>query len=85
MEKAATVQVNVTGVDLTDPDSARESPVAGQGHLHYELDNNPAIATTATKLSFHDLEPGSHSITVKLVGNDHRPLGPQETVMLTIP
>ena len=84
-QKAATVEVKTTGVELIDPATVNEVPKAGQGHLHYQVDNGPVIATTATKLSFHGLTPGAHKIVVMLAGNDHNPLGPQQTLEVTIP
>ncbi len=84
-EGEATVKVHVTGVKLTDPDSVNEQPKAGEAHIHYRLDDGPVIATTATKLGFHDLTPGEHRISVMLAGNDHEPLGPEQTLTVTIP
>jgi hypothetical protein len=81
----ADVQVQVAGIDIVDPATANEKPEPGQGHLHYQLDSGPIIATTATKLDFHKLAPGKHQITVMLAGNDHSPLGPKETLHVTIP
>jgi len=81
----ATVQVTTSRIKIVDPASAHEQPKSGQGHFHYRLDNGPVIATTATKLSFHELTPGQHTITVMLAGNDHSPLGPQETMNITVP
>ena len=83
-QKTATVEVNVTGIELVDPDQ-HAIPAAGQGHLHYQLDNGAVIATTASKLSFHDLPVGQHTILVILAANDHKPLGPQEKLTFTIP
>jgi hypothetical protein len=82
---AATIAVKVTGLSLTDPAKAQEIPKAGQGHLHYQLDDGPVVATTAPKLSFHGLKPGEHRVVVMLAGNDHAPLGPQETLTLKVP
>lgn len=84
-QKAATVSVKVTGIKLIDPATVNEQPRAGQGHLHYQVDNGPMIATPTTKLSFHGLTPGEHKILVVLAGNDHNPLGPQQTLTVTIP
>lgn len=84
-DKTATVEVTVGGVVITDPAKAGEKPIKGQGHLHYRVDDGPVIATTATKLSFHELTPGMHKILVVLAANDHTPLGPQETLTVTIP
>jgi cytoskeletal protein RodZ len=84
-QKAATVEVKTTGIDLIDPAKANEMAKAGQGHLHYQVDGGPVIATTTTKLSFHGLTSGPHKIVVMLAGNDHNPLGPQQTLEVTIP
>jgi type II secretory pathway pseudopilin PulG len=84
-EQEATVEVKVAGVQIIDPAAVQEKPQQGQGHLHYQVDGDPIIATTATKLSFHELSSGEHKITVMLVGNDHKPLGPQETLTVAIP
>jgi hypothetical protein len=84
-QKAATVDVKVTGIKLIDPATVNEKAATGQGHLHYQVDDGPIIATTTTKLSFHGLAPGPHKIVVMLAGNDHNPLGPQETLNVTIP
>jgi hypothetical protein len=83
--REATVQVQVAGVEIIDPASVSDKPQQGQAHLHYQLDSGPVIATTATKLSFHELPPGKHTITVILAGNNHSPLGPKETLQVTIP
>jgi hypothetical protein len=84
-QKAATVDVKVNGLELIDPGKVKEMPKAGQGHLHYQVDSGPVIATTVTKLSFHGLTPGTHKIVVTLAGNDHKPLGPEQTLEITIP
>jgi uncharacterized protein DUF6130 len=84
-QKAATVSVKVTGIKLIDPATVNEQPKMGQGHLHYQVDDGPVIATPTTKLSFHGLTPGQHKILVVLAGNDHNPLGPQQTLEVTIP
>lgn len=80
----ATVQVRADGMTIIDPADAREKSVPGQGHLHYKVDNGPVIATTATKLSFHELTPGRHTIEVTPAGNDHKPVGPVQRVELLI-
>jgi hypothetical protein len=84
-KKTATVQVTVSGVKLIDPDKTNGQPQKGEGHLHYQLDNGPVIATTALKLSFHGLSSGQHTLVVMLAGNDHEPLGPKETLTFDIP
>lgn len=84
-KQTATVKVTVTGVRIIDPATVGEKPAKGQGHFHYQVDDGPVIATTAPKLSFHDLKPGPHKIMVVLAANDHTPLGPQQTLEVTIP
>ena len=81
----ATVEVTTSGVQLTDPALSNEKPVPGQGHLHYQVDKGPVVATPTAKLSYHELAPGSHTILVVLVGNDHKPLGPQQQLTVTVP
>ena len=83
-EKTATVQVTVSGVKLIDPDKTH-GPKNGEGHLHYQLDNGPVIATTTPKLSFHGLSSGPHTLVVMLAGNNHEPVGPKETLPFEIP
>ena len=83
--RAATVEVTTSGVELVDPALSMEKAVTGQGHLHYQVDKGPVIATPSAKLSFHELAPGAHTIMVVLAGNDHKPLGPQQTLNVTVP
>jgi hypothetical protein len=84
-KQAATVKVTTRGVRIVDPALSGEKPRRGQGHLHYRVDDGPVIATTATKLSFHGLKSGAHSIMVQLAANDHSPLGPEQKLSVTIP
>jgi hypothetical protein len=84
-KQAATVKVATRGIRLVDPAVSGEKPIRGEGHLHYQVDDCPVIATTAPKLSFHGLKPGAHDITVMLAANDHSPLGPQQKLSVTIP
>lgn len=81
----AAVLVQVQGLKLVDPDAVHDKAAAGQGHLHYRLDGGPEIATTATKLGFEGLKDGPHNLTISLVGNDHMPLGPSQTLTFDIP
>jgi len=81
----ATVEVTTSGIELTDPAMSNEKPVPGQGHLHYQVDKGPIIATPVAKLSFHELVPGAHTILVVLAGTDHKPLGPQQQLTVPIP
>jgi hypothetical protein len=78
----ATVEVEVAGIELVDSPTGELRD--GEGHLHYRVDDGLVIATTAQKLSFHALPLGDHRIEIRLVGNDHRDLGPVTTLDLTV-
>jgi hypothetical protein len=82
---AATVQVDVRNTRLVDPDEVAAQPTAASGHLHYQVDEGPVVATTATKLSFHGLGTGNHVIKVTLAGHDHKPISPSQALNVTIP
>lgn len=84
-QRSATVEVEVAGIKMIDPAAAKEQPKKGQGHLHYQVDDGPVIATTAVKLSFHGLTTGKHVVKVMLAGNDHAMLGPSQTFEVTVP
>lgn len=84
-EKTATVKVEVTGIKLIDPALTNKRPTKGEGHLHYRVDDGPVIATTATKLSFHELTAGKHKIVVMLANNDHSPTGLEQMLEITVP
>lgn len=84
-KRAATVECTVTGLQVVDPATVNEQPRPGQGHLHYQVDGGMIIATTAMKLSFHELKPGEHVISVTLAANDHAALGPPQTVRVQVP
>jgi hypothetical protein len=82
---SAVVRVEVTGADLIDPELATPGSKAIQAHLHYKVDDGPVIATPVAKLAFHDLAAGRHRIEVVLADSEHKPLGPSETLEVTIP
>ena len=81
---SATVGVALSDIEMVDPAAAKERAASGQGHLHYRVDDGVVVATTVTRLSFHELRAGEHRIEVILVGNDHRPLGPRQVVGVTV-
>ena len=84
--KAATVEVDLAGVDMkTPPVPGTMAPWSMGTHLHYRVDNGAVIATTEKKLSFHELDPGPHTITVAVVDPNHMPLAPMATLEVTVP
>ncbi|MBI4286690.1 MAG: DUF4399 domain-containing protein [Chloroflexi bacterium] len=71
---------------------------AGQGHVHYYLDveipttpGKPAVsaagtykAAPGTSVTWENVSPGSHTLGVQLVNNDHTPLEPPVTATVTV-
>jgi hypothetical protein len=82
---SATIGVELSDIEMVDPASVNERVERGEGHLHYRVGEGPVVATTATRLSFHELPPGEHRIEVTLVGNNHQPIGPREVLEVTVP
>ncbi len=70
----------------------------GEGHIHYFLDavapiepGKPAVtatgtyaATAETSYSWANVKPGTHTLSVELVNNDHTPLTPPVVAKVTI-
>ncbi len=80
-------------------DKLGQTNVAGEGHLHYFLDvdapttpGEPAIppagstwaATADTTHTFTNVTPGTHTISVELVNNDHTPLNPPVVSIISL-
>lgn len=84
-KQAATVEAKAGNVKIVDPAQSGEKPKAGEGHFHYQLDGGPVVATTAPKLSWHELSPGAHIITVTLAGNDHAPISAPVKLSVRVP
>ncbi|RNB79480.1 hypothetical protein EDM59_27710 [Brevibacillus nitrificans] len=55
----------------------------GEGHIHVWLDTDPTNPKLAYKMIngepavFDKVAPGKHTLTVQLVGNDHKPISPE--------
>ncbi len=78
--RAALVEVDVTGLPAAGTARMTTAPV-----VLLRMDDGPVIATSERKLSFHELDPGQHTITVALETADHIALGPQQTLNVRIP
>jgi hypothetical protein len=79
-------------------DKFGQANVAGEGHVHYFLDaipptdpGKPAVTapgtyvpTTATSYTWQNVPAGDHIIGVELVNNDHTPLVPPVTQVITV-
>ncbi|MED1791327.1 stalk domain-containing protein [Brevibacillus nitrificans] len=76
-----TVSTALTNFKLSDFRTHSEV-VTGEGHVHLWLDtdaSNPKLAykqVTNSPVSFEKVKPGNHTLTVQLVGADHKPISP---------
>jgi plastocyanin len=77
-----TVELDVMNHQLVDF-RKHSQPKEGQGHVHVWLDTDASDPKAAYKLvegntvTFDQVAPGQHTLTVQLVGNDHKPVNPQ--------
>jgi hypothetical protein len=79
--RALRVEVAVQNVGLADPSSYS---VSGSGHVDYRIDDCPSLHMIATKMTFRDLKPGTHALTVQLVDNADRPEGATAKITVTV-
>ena len=84
-KEAASVEVTVRGVRLVDPSLSSKARGPIEGHLHYQLDGGAVIATTASQLSFHELSPGEHKISIHLIDGNHIPIGMPVVLTVRVP
>ncbi|HTY81255.1 MAG TPA: cupredoxin domain-containing protein [Dehalococcoidales bacterium] len=82
------VTIQVSNFNIVDKQGQANAPF--EGHVHYYLDvaapttpNQPAIPgngvwahVASANFTFSNVAPGSHTISVQLVNNDHTPLIP---------
>lgn len=93
---SVTVSAQVDNLKLVDKLGQANAP--GEGHIHYFLDVTPPmaagepattapgtfIATAATSHTWSNLAPGTHTLSVELVNNDHTPLSPPVVASVNI-
>jgi hypothetical protein len=91
-----TVNAQVTNFSVVDKQG--QANVAGEGHLHFYLDvdapttaGQPAIPASGvwahvsgTTYTFANVAPGTHTISVQLINNDHTPVIPTVIAKITI-
>ena len=89
------VAIEVSNFTIVQPGGA---PVAGQGHVHYYLDaeipttpGQPAVtapgtykASSSAAATWENVAPGTHTLGVQLVNNNHTPLTPAVTARVEI-
>ena len=86
----AWLATGVTAQEPGQPTSKEKTSIETKAQLTAELVDHTErvvraeIATTAPKLSFHGLKPGEHRVVVTLAGNDHHPLGPEQTLSVRV-
>ena len=76
----ALVEIDVTGLPAAGTARMTKAPL-----ILYRVDDGPVIATSERRMSFHQLDPGEHTITVALETADHIALGPKQTLHLRVP
>jgi len=95
-EGSVTVSINVAGFDIVT--KLGQPNAAGEGHIHYYLDaeppttpGQPAVsapgtyaATPELSHTWQDVAPGSHTLAVQLVNNNHTPLEPPVVAQVSI-
>jgi hypothetical protein len=89
------VSVEIMNFNLVPPSMVN---AVGEGHIHYYLDvdipttqGQPAVtapgtykATTATSITWDNVTPGTHTLGVQLVNNNHTPLSPPVITKVTV-
>jgi outer membrane protein assembly factor BamB len=95
---AGNVTVSAMALNFKVVDKQGQASVTGEGHLHYFLDvdaptapDKPAIPASGTwahvaanTYIFNNVAPGTHTVSVELVNNDHTPLSPPVVAKATI-
>jgi hypothetical protein len=95
---ARNIAVSVSVANFNIVSKMGEASVPGEGHLHYYLDVDPPttpgepaitqgdtfIASTESSYLWENVSPGSHTLSVQLVNNDHTPLQPPVTDSIKI-
>lgn len=71
-----TVKVRITGLKMSEPSNTN---VAGEGHVHFTLDDQPFKMNIKPEMTFENVAAGPHTLKVELVQNDTKPLDPPVT------
>lgn len=74
------VNSEVTGLKFTMPSNKN---VAGEGHIHYTLDDRPFEMSIEPGMVIKDVEPGEHTLEAELVNNNTQPLDPPVRAEIT--
>ena len=60
--------------------------VPGRGHWHLHLDDGFVVLDVGNEVTLEDVLPGTHTVRIFLVNNDHTPLEPrvEDSVVLNV-
>lgn len=67
------VAVETTGLKFVMPSNTL---VAGEGHVHFTIDDGPEVMSTDPSMVLKDVAPGPHKLKAELVQNDTKPFDP---------
>ena len=74
------VSVKTTGLKFVMPSNTL---VAGEGHLHVTLDDEPFKMSTTPDYVYEGVTPGEHKLEVELVQNDTKSFSPPVKQVIT--
>ena len=83
-KKQAVVAAKVWGIDLITPGSYTQ-PNLTKGYLVYRVDEQPVIKTADKEVTFRNLSPGYHAVTVQLSSPDGHLVGARMVLAVHIP
>lgn len=82
--KQVVVEARVWGIDLVEPGSSQQ-PSLTRGYLLYRVDEQPVIKSAEKEMTFRNLSPGRHTVTVQLSSPDNYPVGTSKVMTVRIP
>lgn len=82
-QRKIVVQADVWGANLIAPENAE--PRNDQAFLSFVLDDNPPAKTDQKEYTFRDVQPGQHTVTVRLLSADGQQVGSNVVLGVHIP
>lgn len=74
------MSVKTTGLKFV---MASNTNVAGEGHVHFTLDDKPFEMSVKPDYTYEGVAPGSHTLEAELVQNDTKPFDPPVIQQIT--
>ena len=81
--EAISIRMETTNF-IQDGGAIGSAMVPGRGHWHLHLDDGRAIIDVGNEVTLKDVQPGTHTVRIFLVNNDHTPLDPPVDDTLTL-